>query len=107
MTFGTEIKYLNGTVMYRKIILNNVKLKSTGFFFQAELVVKCIKNGYLYAEVPYAIKKRVYGDSKAVTFKSLVKICIDYLRIVLELYTTRKYTIEKGSITALKQYNNN
>ncbi len=107
ITFGTELKYLNGTVMYRKLILNNINLKSTGFFFQAELVVKCIKNGYLYAEVPYAIQKRVYGDSKAVTFKSLLKICMDYLRIVLELYTKKKYDIEKSSVTALKKYTNN
>ncbi|MBF0171555.1 MAG: glycosyltransferase family 2 protein [Nitrospinae bacterium] len=107
MTFGTEIKYLNGTVMYRKLILKNVKLKSTGFFFQAELVVKCIKNGYLYAEVPYFIKKRVYGDSKAVTFKSLLKICIDYLKIIIELYMKKKNDIEEGSVTASKRYINN
>lgn len=99
-SFGIEIKYLNGTVMYRKKILRNIKLHSTGFFFQAELIVKSLRSGYLYAEVPYKIKQRVFGDSKAVKFKSLMVIFKDYLHILIDNYIGKKSFIESGTATA-------
>lgn len=36
LSFGMLLNYMNGSVMYRKCALQNITLKSSGFFYQAE-----------------------------------------------------------------------
>ena len=63
LSFGMLLNYMNGAAMFRKSILRDFNLQNTGFFFQTELLIKSIKKGYLYAEVPCALKKREKGHS--------------------------------------------
>lgn len=85
-SFGLSLNYMNGTVLYRKAILDGISLRAAGFFYQTELLVKTILNGYLYAEVPYALLRRGGGDSKATTLKSLGKVARAYLGLMGEIY---------------------
>lgn len=89
-SFGLALNYMNGTVMYRRCILDGIELQNSGFFYQTELLIKCIRRGYLYAEVPCALRQRVGGDSKATTFGSLIKILRGYLGMVWEVLTSRE-----------------
>ncbi len=84
-SFGLSLNYMNGTVMYRRCIFEGVELKCSGFFYQTELLVKTIKRGYLYAEVPYALNIRGGGESKATTFASLKKVARAYLDTLAEV----------------------
>ena len=86
-TFGLSLNYMNGTVMYRRSIFEGIQLQNPGFFYQSELLIKCIRRGYLYAEVPYALSRRSGGDSKATTFASLRKIMRGYLGMIREVLT--------------------
>ena len=86
-TFGLSLNYMNGTVMYRRSILQDMKLRNPGFFYQSELLIRCIRRGYLYAEVPYALSRRSGGDSKATTFASLCRIMCGYLGMIREVLT--------------------
>ena len=105
ISFGMLLNYMNGSVMYRKCVLQNVTLKSGGFFYQTELLIKSIKNGYLYAEVPCAIQRRLSGESKALTFKSLFKVIRGYLYTMGAIYffDRKDKPIVSDSITALRQ----
>jgi hypothetical protein len=93
---------MNGTVMYRKSVLRDLNLKSTGFFYQTELLIKAIKLGYLYAEVPCALQKRQFGESKAITSKSLLKVMQGYSATLAAVYLFNKNDklIVPDSITA-------
>lgn len=104
ISFRMLLNYMNGTVMYRKCILEGADLQATGFFYQTELLIKCIKNGYLYAEIPYALKIRGTGESKAVTLKSLVAVTKGYLAAMSAVYLFHKVTgdIHPDSVTALR-----
>lgn len=86
LTFGLLLNYMNGTVMYRRPVLLSLGLESRGFFYQTELLIKAIRRGYLYAEVPYALKERAEGKSKALTLRSLVKLSKDYIRAIRAVY---------------------
>jgi len=86
ITFGTTLNYMNGTVLYRTCILKDQELKAKGFFYQTELLMKCIRRGYLYAEVPYALLQRAAGRSKATSFKSLRAVMKAYVSLFGELY---------------------
>ena len=88
MSFGINLNYTNGTVFYRRCILNDIDLKSSGFFYQAELLIKLIRKGYLYAEVPNLLSSNS-SISKATTLKSLVHIIKDYLILFFEIHIKR------------------
>ncbi len=101
MTFGMTLNYMNGTVIYRKCILQGIALKGKGFFYQTELLIKTIRSGYLFAEVPYALSQRTEGRSKATTLKSLIKVAGNYLSIFADVYAGgRKQEIASESVTA-------
>ncbi|MBW2170520.1 MAG: glycosyltransferase family 2 protein [Deltaproteobacteria bacterium] len=86
ITFRTRLNYTNGTVLYRRAILGDLELRSKGFFYQTELLIKAIKRGYLFAEVPNLLRKRSSGVSKAVSFKSFYAVVKGYLQLVMDVY---------------------
>lgn len=88
-TFLVNFNYTNGTVLYRRSILKELEFRSTGFFFQTDILVRTVKKGYLFAEVPYRLEMRKDGVSKAVTFPSLLKVIKGYLRLVRDFYFTK------------------
>lgn len=88
-TFLVYFNYTNGTILYRKSILQTLKHRSRGFFFQTDILIRLVKSGYLFAEVPYRLNLRKEGLSKAVSFPSFVQVVKGYLRLVKEIYFNR------------------
>jgi glycosyltransferase involved in cell wall biosynthesis len=85
-TFLVNFNYTNGTVMYRKALLDELEFRSSGFFFQTDILVRTVKRDYLFAEVPYRMGMRAQGISKAITFPSLFQVIRGYLRLVRDIY---------------------
>ena len=86
VTFGMNLNYTNGTVFYRKSILSDVHLQSKGFLYQTEILVKAIRRGYLFAEVPCSLGRRASGASKALTLRSLMNVMRGYLKLLKSVY---------------------
>lgn len=89
-TSGLPVRNVTGTVMYRKAILKDISLKSRGFFYQSELLIKTAALGYLYKEVPYFLKRRIGGTSKSTTLKSLMDIVRSYLSVMIDIHFRMK-----------------
>ncbi|OGQ96474.1 MAG: hypothetical protein A2521_09300 [Deltaproteobacteria bacterium RIFOXYD12_FULL_57_12] len=89
LSFGLSLRYLNGTVMYRTELLHGLELRSSGFFYQAELLIKTIRQGARYVEVPCRLQQRRAGQSKAVTWSSFGHVMRAYLAIFSEVYLAR------------------
>ncbi len=85
-TFLVYFNYTNGTVIYRKSMLGELRVRSTGFFFQTDMLIRLVKKGYLFAEVPYRLGMRRDGVSKAVSFPSLLQVIKGYIRLVRDIY---------------------
>ncbi len=85
-TFLVNFNYTNGTVLYRKSILKELDYRGNGFFFQTDILIRTVKRGYLFAEVPCRVGLRREGVSKAVTFPSLLQVMRGYLHLVRDLY---------------------
>lgn len=86
ISFGISLNYTNGTVFYRRILLDEVELNSFGFFYQAELLIKLIRKGYIFAEVPCFLGIREGGKSKAISFKSLIQVTKGYLKLAFDVH---------------------
>ena len=97
LSFGMLLNYINGTAMYRRKILDSVDLHSKGFFFQTELLIKCIKLGYLYAEVPYKISPRDGGQQKAINLHSVFVVIKEYILLLMAVYW---FAGEKASLVS-------
>lgn len=102
LSFGLLLNYMNGTVMYRKCVLEGLTLESNGFFYQTELLIKAIRKGYLYAEVPCSLKSRLSGQSKALTINSFLKVMSAYLSTIYYVYAHQKdlEPLRMDSVTA-------
>jgi glycosyltransferase involved in cell wall biosynthesis len=101
-TFLVYFNYTNGTVIYRKSLLEGLDFRSKGFFFQTDILIRLVKRGYLFAEVPYRLGMRKTGGSKAVSFPSLLQVITGYLRLVHNIYYNKfngKKEYCKDSIT--------
>jgi len=106
-TFFISLNYTNGTVLYRKSILTELNHRSTGFFYQTDILVRLIKKGYLFAEVPYKLKRREKGISKALTLHSLKEVIKGYFRLLRDIYFTKREktsTFISDSVSA-RRYN--
>ena len=103
-TFNTRLNYTNGTVIYKSSTINKIENISTGFFFQTELLLRLIKSGYLYCEIPVFLKKRSTGVSKAISVKSFLNILVSYIKAIIGIYITKSYItpIVKNSATKIR-----
>ena len=88
-SFGTLLNYTNGTVVYNTKALRTITLRSTGFFYQTELLVKLIRKGFLYAEVPQFLGTRGGGKSTALTLKSFYSIFWSFIRLLIDVRILR------------------
>lgn len=107
LTFGVNFNYTNGTVLYRRVILSSAPNQSRGFFFQTENVVRAVWSGYFFAEVPYRLEVRSAGESKAISWKSLVEVIRNYLSLVKEIYLSPEKNASRkpapGTISELRR----
>lgn len=85
-TFGVSFNYTNGTIIYRKSLLRELGTRTTGFFFQTDILVRLAKRGYLFTEVPYRLGVRNEGKSKALSLRSLKVVAAGYLKLFWDLY---------------------
>jgi glycosyltransferase involved in cell wall biosynthesis len=105
LSFGLTLHYYNGTALYRRSVLKGMELRNPGFFYAAELLIKSIRRGYLYAEVPSALLSRKGGKSKAVSLKSLLAITGGYLSTLCSVRfgdSDRGHILSPDSMTALR-----
>ena len=51
-----------------------------------DILIKAIKQGYLFAEVPYRLGLRASGKSKAMSFPSLLQVMKGYLSLIKNQY---------------------
>lgn len=95
-SFFVNLNYTNGTVLYRRSLLQEMPTRSNGFFFQTEILITAIKKGYLFAEVPYRISARAGGKSTAVKFPSFVNVVKGYLALMREVWLGKRPELSKN-----------
>jgi len=94
LTFMVNFNYTNGTVLYRKSLLDSIEHHSRGFFFQTDILIRCVKKTYLFAEVPYRLGVRKKSVSKALTFPSLLDVIKGYLELINDLFREKLHNIQ-------------
>jgi glycosyltransferase involved in cell wall biosynthesis len=78
---GYRLRYYNGLQIHRADILKSLAIQSSGYGFQAEVLVKALRRTRTFIEVPMDLREREHGESKA--FR--VKNAIDVMRTLRQL----------------------
>jgi glycosyltransferase involved in cell wall biosynthesis len=99
VSFSFDLRYTNGTTLYRRSLLQELSHRSFGFFFQTDILVRLVKKGYLFAEVPHKLSPRHSGSSKAMKLSSLVCLMKEYLYLFGDYYFKKKQLF-KGEYAA-------
>lgn len=68
---GQRLKYFNGAVLHRTELLKELPIHTNGFGYQAEILVRLLKQGRSWLELPTEIMYRPFGRSKALRFSSV------------------------------------
>ncbi|MEK6983824.1 MAG: glycosyltransferase family 2 protein [Nanoarchaeota archaeon] len=84
--FGFHIKYYNGLVLYESSLVKKVRMTTDSFAFQAEILIRLLKKGYSYKEVPMHIKEPAKGHTtKIFKIRNLVGVVSSVTRLFFEI----------------------
>jgi len=89
LSFGTRFNYTNGNVIYRRHVFETVKRKAKGAFFQAECLIRATRAGFIFAEVPVRLERRLSGHSKVVSPKSIAGVLREFILLFAAVYFGR------------------
>jgi glycosyltransferase involved in cell wall biosynthesis len=79
--FGLHVHYYNGIVVHRTENLRKLVIRTNSFAYQAEVLVKLLKNGATYTECGLNTVPRSDGKSKALKISNLVRVWIAIVRL--------------------------
>lgn len=86
LIFGSKITAVTPIFrLYRKKDLDELKLQSTGFDINAEILFQLVQNGKRVAEVPTMLTQRIHGESKLDYKKEMKR----HLRLVWRMIKMR------------------
>jgi len=76
LSFGTRLRYYNGPCVHRRSLLLTVPMKTHGFAYMAAILIRLIRSGHSYIEVPMPLQARERGRSKAFRLKNIASVLI-------------------------------
>ena len=69
-----RLKYYNGLQIHPAAVLKSLKIQSSGYGFQSEVLVKSLRRTKTVIEVPMDLIEREKGESKAFRLKNVVDV---------------------------------
>jgi dolichol-phosphate mannosyltransferase len=69
-----RLKYYNGLQIHPAPILKSLRIQSSGYGFQSEVLVKGLRRTKTLVEVPMDLTERAKGESKAFRLKNVVDV---------------------------------
>lgn len=69
-----NLHYYNGLQIHRSKILKQMKIKSKGYSFQAEVLIKGLRHSTSYVEVGMELMERELGITKAFKIKNILEV---------------------------------
>jgi glycosyltransferase involved in cell wall biosynthesis len=69
-----RLKYYNGLQIHQAPVLKSLRIQSSGYGFQSEVLVKSLRRARTVIEVPMDLIEREKGESKAFRLKNVVDV---------------------------------
>ena len=87
-----KFTHLTNMAIYAKSLINSFDIKSDGFMFQIEVLLKAFRaaKSLIFSEERVKIKPRMYGRAKAISLKSLFESLYLFCDLIIEFYLTKR-----------------
>lgn len=92
--FRLDIGYYNGGGLHRRDLVQLVNLETSGFGFQAELLVKLIKSGANYVQVD-VLGAELSKKSAAIKPRNFASVARTFYRLIYSVATHKKISIPR------------
>ncbi|MBI2339347.1 MAG: glycosyltransferase family 2 protein [Deltaproteobacteria bacterium] len=89
--FNRRMKYFNGLTIYPIEFLRTTRVNSTGFAFQAELMLKALFQDFSVIQLKLPIDEQTARSSKAVSVKNIQNVLATVIRLFFELQVLRRF----------------
>lgn len=89
-SFGLRLRYINGTAIYPTARMRSLGFNSTRFSIAAEIIVKLLRSGCAYREIPGQIQNSL-SPSSSLNFRSALEVARSYFRLLWEVYVLEKH----------------
>lgn len=80
---GLKLNYYNGTVVHRRDLLQDCPIRSSGFAYQAKILIYMIYNGASYQQVPIKLNCNKARASTAFRLKNFISVGRALIQIAL------------------------
>jgi len=87
--FGLDVGYYNGAVLHRTALLRTIEIRTDGFAYQAEALVKLIARGASYVHCRVPIRERTAGRSSALSLRNQVAVWRSIAHLVADVGVSR------------------
>jgi glycosyltransferase involved in cell wall biosynthesis len=84
--FRLRVRYYNGTVIHRTANLKDLHISTSSFAYQSEILVKLLRAGKSYVEVPVEIAQQTQRKSKALRLKNVTSVLKAVMALFREIY---------------------
>lgn len=84
-----QLRYYNGLQIHRSDRLKSLRILSSGYGFQAEVLDKGLRLATSYIEVPMDLIEREQGESKAFRIKNIIDVLRTLKRLCSLQWTTK------------------
>ena len=91
LLFGLRLRYFNGPCVHRRALLLSVPMKTHGFAYMAAILVRLIRSGRSYIEVPMPLQARQHGRSKAFRPKNILSVINTLLELFWEVRISERH----------------
>jgi glycosyltransferase involved in cell wall biosynthesis len=93
--FNLKVPYYNGPVLHRSRLLQAIEIKTDGFAFQAEGLIKLLKAGATFTPVGVQVFDRTEGRSTALKLKNVYRVIATLMRLWIEVRRSNEQTQAK------------
>jgi glycosyltransferase involved in cell wall biosynthesis len=92
MLFGVRLRYFNGPPLFRTAAVKRLRLTTEGSTIMPEVVLRAIKSGGTYVEVPLQPQPRTTGSTKTFRLRNVVAVAISVAQLFWDIQIRAKRT---------------
>jgi dolichol-phosphate mannosyltransferase len=83
--FGVRLRYYTGPCVYRTDVLQQLTLTSLGSIIVPEILLRMVKSGLTYVEIPLQPQPRTSGATKTFRLRNVVAVAMSVARLFWDI----------------------
>ena len=104
LLFKCDLHYYTGPAILKSEFLKNVPLKTSSFAFMSSVLVRLIRSGQSFIEVPIYLKKQVGRKTKAFRIKNVIGVLWTIAKLFCAVEFTQKVKYNKFPVKRVTPY---